>query len=100
MTTAFVLSGGGSLGAVQVGMLGALLEHEILPDLLVGPRPARSTRPTWPGRGMTPESVADLGLVWLGIRRHDVFGLGPWRLARRHSARRRDSIGSSRRSCR
>lgn len=36
MTTAFVLSGGGSLGAVQVGMLGALLEREILPDLLLG----------------------------------------------------------------
>lgn len=33
---AFVLSGGGNLGAVQVGMLRALLEHEIQPDLIVG----------------------------------------------------------------
>jgi NTE family protein len=33
---AFVLSGGGNLGAVQVGMLRALLEREILPDLVVG----------------------------------------------------------------
>ena len=34
--TAFVLGGGGNLGAVQVGMLRALLEHGIAPDLLVG----------------------------------------------------------------
>lgn len=33
---AFVLSGGGPLGATQVGMLHALLEHEILPDLILG----------------------------------------------------------------
>ena len=36
MTTAFVLSGGGSLGAVQVGMLQALTERQVNPDLLVG----------------------------------------------------------------
>lgn len=36
MTTAFVLSGGGSLGAVQVGMLLALAERDITPDLVVG----------------------------------------------------------------
>jgi NTE family protein len=35
MTTAFVLSGGGSLGAVQVGMLQALEERGIRPDLLI-----------------------------------------------------------------
>src|SRR5262245_41821428 len=33
---AFVLSGGGNLGAVQIGMLRALLEHGITPDLIVG----------------------------------------------------------------
>jgi NTE family protein len=33
---AFVLSGGGNLGAVQVGMLRALMEHGIHPDLIVG----------------------------------------------------------------
>lgn len=33
---AFVLSGGGNLGAVQVGMLRALFEHDIYPDLIVG----------------------------------------------------------------
>lgn len=33
---AFVLGGGGSLGATQVGMLEALAEHAIVPDLVVG----------------------------------------------------------------
>jgi NTE family protein len=34
--TAFVLSGGGPYGALQVGMLKALLERDIRPDLCVG----------------------------------------------------------------
>ncbi|WP_107772974.1 patatin-like phospholipase family protein [Nocardioides sediminis] len=36
MTTAFVLGGGGILGAVEVGMLRALLERGITPDLVLG----------------------------------------------------------------
>jgi NTE family protein len=34
--TAFVLGGGGVLGAAEVGMLQALLEHQVRPDLIVG----------------------------------------------------------------
>src|SRR5258708_3740237 len=33
---AFVLSGGASLGAIQVGMLEALFERGIAPDLIIG----------------------------------------------------------------
>lgn len=36
MTTAFVLGGGGVLGAVEVGMLRALLERGVRPDLVLG----------------------------------------------------------------
>ncbi len=36
MTTAFVLGGGGVLGAVEVGMLRALLERGLVPDLVLG----------------------------------------------------------------
>ncbi|MBZ5738206.1 patatin-like phospholipase family protein [Nocardioides mangrovi] len=36
MTTAFVLGGGGVLGAVEVGMLRALFERGIRPDLVLG----------------------------------------------------------------
>lgn len=34
--TAFVLGGGGDLGAHEVGMLGALIDFGIIPDLVVG----------------------------------------------------------------
>jgi NTE family protein len=34
--TAFVLGGGGKWGAVQVGMLSALVQHGITPDIVVG----------------------------------------------------------------
>ncbi len=33
---AFVLSGGGNLGSVQAGMLEALLDTDVRPDILVG----------------------------------------------------------------
>jgi NTE family protein len=36
MTTAFVLGGGGVLGAVEVGMLQALFERDVYPDLVLG----------------------------------------------------------------
>jgi len=42
--TAFVLSGGGSLGAVQVGMLKALTESGIQPGILIGASVAPSTQ--------------------------------------------------------
>jgi NTE family protein len=35
-TTAFVLGGGGVLGAVEVGMLRALFERDVTPDLVLG----------------------------------------------------------------
>ncbi len=36
MRTAFVLGGGGLLGAVEIGMIRALLERDVLPDLVLG----------------------------------------------------------------
>jgi NTE family protein len=36
VSVAFVLSGGPSLVAIQLGMLRALLSHGIRPDLIVG----------------------------------------------------------------
>lgn len=36
MTVAFVLGGGGNLGAIQVGMLRALVDRGVRPDLIVG----------------------------------------------------------------
>lgn len=73
MTTAFVLSGGGSLGAVQVGMLQALSGWEIRPDLLVGTS-AGAVNAVWVAQhGMSPRSLAELGTIWRQLRRRDVF---------------------------
>lgn len=72
-TTAFVLSGGGSLGAVQVGMLQALSRRGVQPDLLVGTS-AGAVNAVWVAQhGMSPDSLAELATVWEQLRRRDIF---------------------------
>jgi NTE family protein len=75
MTTAFVLSGGGSLGAVQVGMLQALAERHVHPDLLVGTSAGALNAVFVAAHGMSTESLAQLAATWAGLRRDDVFPL-------------------------
>jgi NTE family protein len=70
--TAFVLAGGGSLGAVQVGMLKALLAEGIVPDLVVGASVGAINGAYFAGRP-DAEGVAELEKIWLKIRRDDVF---------------------------
>jgi NTE family protein len=73
--TAFVLSGGGSLGAVQVGMLYALLEAGIWPDLVVGSSVGAINGAYLAGHASL-ERVEQLAALWESIRRRDVFPLG------------------------
>jgi NTE family protein len=73
---AFVLSGGASLGAVQVGMLRALFEQGIRPDLLVGTS-VGAVNAAWVAGQPEPGGVEKLADVWLGLRRSDVFPLSP-----------------------
>ncbi|HEY3484398.1 MAG TPA: patatin-like phospholipase family protein [Ilumatobacteraceae bacterium] len=80
MRTAFVLSGGGSLGAVQVGMLQALAEDRIEPDLLIGTSAGALNAGYVAGRGTGSEALGDLAAIWAGLRRRDVFPLQPARL--------------------
>lgn len=76
MTTAFVLSGGASLGAAQVGMLTAFAEAGIRPDLIVGTSVGAvnggwiAARPDVAGTG----ALADL---WRSLKRSDVFPTRP-----------------------
>ncbi|MDQ4048040.1 MAG: patatin-like phospholipase family protein [Actinomycetota bacterium] len=69
---AFVLGGGGHLGAHEVGMLRALLERGIVPDLVVGTSigaingAAVAAEPT-------PDAVARLAEMWGQIERSDAF---------------------------
>jgi NTE family protein len=74
-TTAFVLSGGGSLGAVQVGMLQALAERGITPDLLVGTSAGALNAAFVAGHGTSPASLDLLAATWAALRRDDVFPL-------------------------
>lgn len=75
MNTAFVLSGGGSLGAIQVGMLQALAQRNITPDVLVGTSAGALNAAFIAGRGTGPAALRDLADLWVGLRRRDVFPL-------------------------
>jgi len=71
VAVAFVLSGGGSLGAVEVGMLRALEERGIRPDVIVGTSVGALNGAWLAGHPHTP--VAELAEVWKGLHRADVF---------------------------
>ncbi|HEX2072138.1 MAG TPA: patatin-like phospholipase family protein [Geodermatophilus sp.] len=73
MTTAFVLSGGGSLGAVQVGMLQALAERRITPDLLVGTSAGALNAVFVAAHGTAPTALDELATTWALLRRDGVF---------------------------
>lgn len=73
MTTAFVLTGGGSLGAVQVGMLQALAERGVKPDLLIGTSCGALNAAWVAGHGTSPGSLNELAAVWTNLRRSDIF---------------------------
>jgi NTE family protein len=75
VTTAFVLSGGGSRGAVQVGMLRALVDRQIIPDLLVGTSAGALNAAFVAGHGVDPDGVDALARVWCGLRTRSVFSL-------------------------
>jgi NTE family protein len=72
---AFVLSGGGSLGATQVGMLQALFEAGIEPDMVVGTS-VGAINAAWVGAWPASEGVQKLSDIWTSLRRDDVFPLG------------------------
>jgi NTE family protein len=73
--TAFVLSGGASLGALQVGMLEALYEQGITPDFLVGTSVGALNAAFVASRPQSPQTATELGRVWRDLQRQDVFPL-------------------------
>ncbi|MDW3221119.1 MAG: patatin-like phospholipase family protein [Acidimicrobiales bacterium] len=88
MPTAFVLSGGGSLGAVQVGMLAALHEQRIRPDFLVGTSAGALNAAYVAAEGFTPSAIDRLGAIWRNLDRSSVFPLSPLRHALALAGRR------------
>jgi NTE family protein len=68
---AFVLSGGGPLGALQVGFLQALFERGILPDFVVGVSVGALNAVAI--ADPSPAGVESLRDLWLRMRREDLF---------------------------
>ena len=71
-TTAFVLSGGGNQGVSQVGMLRALLERGIRPDVIVGTS-AGALNGAALATDLTLKKLDRLQEVWLGLTGERVF---------------------------
>ncbi|WP_158754935.1 patatin-like phospholipase family protein [Dyella sp. S184] len=70
--TAFVLAGGGSLGAVEVGMLQALLDWGETPAFLVGAS-AGAINAAYFAADPTCAGADKLERLWCALRRQDVF---------------------------
>ncbi|MBO9522316.1 MAG: patatin-like phospholipase family protein [Nocardioidaceae bacterium] len=83
MTTAFVLGGGGLLGAVEVGMLRALFEHDITPDLVLGTS-VGALNGLVVASDPTPGCVDRLEDLWNGVTAsNEVYADPPWKQLRR-----------------
>lgn len=83
MTTAFVLGGGGVLGAVEVGMLRALFERGIVPDLVLGTS-VGALNGAMVARDPGPAVIDRLTELWLTVgRSRQVYGDRPLRSVRR-----------------
>lgn len=77
--TAFVLTGGGSLGAIQVGMMAALHERGVDPDVVVGTSVGAVNAAYLAGPGTTGQRLDMLAELWNQMRRKDVFVVDPRR---------------------
>ncbi len=71
--TAFVLGGGGVLGAAEVGMLQALLERGVRPDLVVGTS-VGAINGAFVAADPSPASVDRLRAVWEDLAASGVLG--------------------------
>lgn len=76
-TTAFVLSGGASLGSIQVGMLETLYARGVRPDLIVGTSAGALNGAFIATRPPTAATARELAEVWHGLSRDQIFPLNP-----------------------
>jgi len=84
VTTAFVLGGGGVLGAVEVGMLRALFEADVTPELVLGTS-VGALNGALVARDPTPNVIDHLTDLWRGVSEsgRDVVGDNTLRTVRR-----------------
>ncbi len=85
--TAFILAGGGNRGAVQVGMLSALVERDIYPDFILGTSVGALNGV---GFAIDPSraSLARLTELWLGTSRDTLFPPARFGTAWRYAQKR------------
>ena len=86
--TAFVLSGGGNQGVAQVGMLRAVLERGIVPDVVIGTS-AGALNGAAVAYSPNLTGVAQLEAVWTSLTAAEVFPGGKlsraWNVVRRET---------------
>ena len=75
--TAFVLAGGGSFGAIQVGMLRALEAHGVTADFVVGASVGAINGAYFAGKP-TADGISELEDLWRAMSRRDIFPV-TWR---------------------
>jgi NTE family protein len=94
--TGFVLAGGGSRGAAQIGMLGALVDRGIAPDAVYGASVGAVNAAGYVA-DPTAEGIARMADIWRTLTSEDVFPHGrvpaPWRfLQQRESVHPSDGL--------
>jgi NTE family protein len=87
--TAFVLAGGGSRGAVQVGMLAELVERGIRADRVFGASVGAINGAAYAG-SPTREGIERMATIWRGVKGADIFPRsaldGPWAFLQKRPA--------------
>jgi NTE family protein len=89
---ALVLSGGASLGAVQVGILSALLAADIRPGLVVGTS-VGSINGAFLATRVTPD-MGELARIWLSLRANQIFERNWLKMGFRLATRRNYLFGN------
>ena len=72
-----MFAGGGSFGAIQVGMMDSLARHDITADMVVGSS-VGALNGAFYASDPTVDGVERLANIWRGLRRQDVFPM-TWR---------------------
>ena len=76
--TAFVFAGGGSFGAIQVGMMHSLAAHGVAADMVVGSSVGALNGAYYAGDPTLEGRASGSTTIWRGLQRHDVFPVN-WR---------------------
>lgn len=77
----FVLSGGANLGSIQAGMIEALIDAGVVPDVLVGTS-IGAANAAFLAADPSPQRARALSDLWRRVRARDIFPLNPVGVAR------------------